>query len=263
VGAYVAVDLVRREIVLSIRGSINARNFVTDMDFSWAPCDFVHKCKLHKGFLKAWREMEGLVRPALEAASSRNPGFRVVATGHSLGGAVATIGGAHLRRDGFPVEIYSFGSPRVGNDHWANWMTAQKGGHWRVTHRQDTVPRLPPLLLGYRHVSPEYWLSGSNNGRSDSSIASVRVCPGIANTTCNGRRISFAFNSHMNYLGDVSACLRFRKGQVKGDADPEVEERLRAWGQMDQLVARSLSSGGVEVEDLDAAELRFQNGSEY
>ena len=38
-------------------------------------------------------------------------------TGHSLGGALALLGGSMMAYKGFPVsEIYTFGQPRVGND---------------------------------------------------------------------------------------------------------------------------------------------------
>ncbi len=82
----------------------------------------------------------------------------MVATGHSLGGAVATLAAAYLRAAGNAVDLYTYGSPRVGNDAFANFVSAQAGLEIRVTHLDDPVPRLPPLLFSYRHTSPEYWL---------------------------------------------------------------------------------------------------------
>lgn len=90
IGAYVAVDAVRREIVLSVRGSSSIRNFITDIMFAWQGCDFASDCKVHTGFAKSWEEIQDAAARAVRTAREQNPGFRVVATGHSLCGASPT-----------------------------------------------------------------------------------------------------------------------------------------------------------------------------
>lgn len=235
IGAYVAVDNARQEIVLSVRGSNNIRNFITDLIFAWQACDFAGNCRVHTGFAESWKEIQDAASLAITAALGQNPGFRVVATGHSLGGAVATLGAAYLRQQGLSVDLYTYGAPRVGNEDFANWMTSQPGGQWRVTHDNDPVPRLPPIFFGYRHLSPEYWLANGQDAQNDYPIGQVQKCMGIANTACNGGTFGLDVVAHLHYLTYVSACTGFPLKWKRGDpSDEELEQRLNAWSQKDQ-----------------------------
>ncbi|KAJ6440028.1 lipase [Purpureocillium lavendulum] len=237
IAGYVALDHARREIVLSLRGSNNLRNFITDVLFAWQDCDFVRECKVHTGFAKAWEEIADAATRGVNAARSSHRDYKVVITGHSLGGAVATLAGAYLRRQGLAADVYTFGSPRVGNDHFANWMTSQPGNQWRVTHRDDPVPRLPPIFIGYRHISPEYWLAGGRMDQNDYRIGDVKFCDGIANTGCNGGTFGLNIISHLHYLGETAGCAPFPlnwKRDSQGVSNEELEQRLNEWSQKDQ-----------------------------
>jgi predicted lipase len=93
-----------------------------------------------------------------------NPGFVLVVTGHSLGGAAAVFAAAILRKQYKDVTLYKFGQPRAGNKNLTEAVTAQ-GKNYCVTHTSDIVPKLPPEQLRsgggdlYLHISPEYWIS--------------------------------------------------------------------------------------------------------
>jgi hypothetical protein len=123
-----------------------------------------------------------------------------------LGGAVATIGGAFLRASGYSIDIYSYGSPRVGNTAFVNAIDAQAGSHYRVTHYNDPIPRYPPKLFGYRHTSPEFWLSTGSAMTTSYTAAEIEVCTGIANTECNDSTGSLSLPAHGYYFQPVSAC---------------------------------------------------------
>ncbi|KAG6041141.1 hypothetical protein E4U41_005865 [Claviceps citrina] len=242
IGIYVGLDQVRQEIVLSARGSDSIRNFVTDIIFFWHVCHFGSNCKVHAGFSKAWREVRDEVVGIINSARGAYPNYRVVVTGHSLGAAVAVLAAADLRKDGITVDIYTYGSPRVGNDHFSDWMDAQPGGHWRVTHGKDPIPKLPPLAFGYRHMSPEYWLSDGGY-EADYPIGMVKVCEGIASTSCNAGTSGINVGEHLHYLGDTSACfgnpLRWKRA---GFFSPELEQRLRDWSRQDQEFVKNSKS---------------------
>lgn len=96
---------------------------------------------VHLGFQRAldsvWDEVEG------ELARLTCPVFY---TGHSLGGALATL--AASRRA--PRATYTFGSPRVGNRAFARSMADAR--IYRVVDAIDLVASVPPGLLGFRHV---------------------------------------------------------------------------------------------------------------
>jgi hypothetical protein len=129
-------------------------------------------------------------------------------TGHSLGAAVATIAGAYLRKNGFPCAIYTYGSPRVGNAAFANYVTAQSGGTYRITHLDDPVPVLPSLDLGYHHTSPEYWLSDGTSTTVNYAVSDIKICTGISSTSCNAGQsgVSSDFTAHDYYFEYITVC---------------------------------------------------------
>jgi len=47
----------------------------------------------------------------------------MIVTGHSLGGAIATLAVAELISKGIQVDnLYTFGSPRVGDSNFISWF---------------------------------------------------------------------------------------------------------------------------------------------
>ncbi|CRK18047.1 hypothetical protein BN1708_012218 [Verticillium longisporum] len=229
-------DDVARTIVLTVRGSSNIRNWISNILFAFTGCtDLTANCKVHAGFNNAWREIRTPAIAAIKQASAANPNYTVVATGHSLGAAVATIGAAYLRaKESIPVTLYTYGSPRVGNDYFAKFVSAQAGAEYRVTHATDPVPRLPPIILGYRHTSVEYWLSGGGSHKVDYTVTDIRVCEGIASIGCNGGVLGLDIEAHLHYLQDTSACSP--KGMARQSAtltDTELEARLNSYVKQD------------------------------
>lgn len=84
--------------------------------------------------------------------------FNDSVTGHSLGAAIATHVTAHLIANKYKVtDLYTYGSPRVGDNKFTIWFNEQYGGitHFkaRVTHGRDPVPHLPTLDMGFLHVN--------------------------------------------------------------------------------------------------------------
>lgn len=115
---------------------------------------------VHSGFVGAFESVEPLVTQKVRELSGT--GVRVFVTGHSLGGALATLMTAHLLRlkeEGLDIDVaasYTFGSPRVGNSKFADAFTAATERHnvqvVRVRNGSDVVTSLPGLVLDYEHV---------------------------------------------------------------------------------------------------------------
>jgi hypothetical protein len=174
------------------------------------------------------------VTAAINDALASHAGYRIVATGHSLGGAVATLGAAQLRNDGHQVDIYTFGAPRVGNDVVSDYISAQAGPEFRITHLDDPVSRLPPITFGYRHTSPEYWLSGSESAGEDYPLEEIQVCVGNDNVDCNAGTSGLNIGAHSTYFGPVSECTRAATtADISAQDDEELESRLNTWVQED------------------------------
>ncbi|KAM0335621.1 hypothetical protein ACHAQA_000670 [Verticillium albo-atrum] len=234
--ALVATDDVARTIVLTVRGSANIRNWISNILFAFVGCtDLTSGCKVHTGFNNAWREIRTPAIAAIKKARAANPGYTVIATGHSLGGAVATIAAAYLRaKESVPVVLYTYGSPRVGNDRFAAFVDAQAGAEYRLTHGADPVPRLPPIILGYRHTSVEYWLQGKSSDFVDYTVGDIRVCEGGANIHCNGGSFGLDIEAHTYYLQDTSACNpKSITRQPDELTDEELEARLNEYVRQD------------------------------
>jgi hypothetical protein len=137
--------------------------------------------------------------------------YSVVLTGHSIGGAVATLAATELRTMGYKADLYTYGSPRAGNEAFAAFTTDQApglGGNYRMTHVNDPVPQLPPTWIGYQHIAPEYWLKEGNATTDEYAAGSVVVCEGVGNEECNAGTglVPIEGEAHDHYLGDIGAC---------------------------------------------------------
>lgn len=127
--------------VLVFRGTEQLiKDFLTDLEvgieqlLSDAP-------DVHNGFLKAFHSIWSAIEPELLKLSCP-----VFYTGHSLGGALATL--AASRRQ--PKALYTFGSPRVGNSAFAKSLANVP--ICRVVNGQDAVTHLPPEFLKFVHT---------------------------------------------------------------------------------------------------------------
>jgi hypothetical protein len=210
--------------------------------FSKTDCSLVSGCQVHTGFAAAWAEVSSSVLAGVTAAKAANPGYAVVATGHSLGGAVATLAAAYIRKAGTAVDLYTYASPRVGNDAFATFVTAQAGLEVRVTHVDDPVPRLPPLLFGYRHTSPEYWLSTGTATTTTYGVSDVKVCEGIANTDCNAGTSGLDVDAHNYYLGPIDGCSSGGLDFKRDVSDAELEQRLNMFTALDIQYAAAIAN---------------------
>jgi pimeloyl-ACP methyl ester carboxylesterase len=220
---------------------------------------------VHAGFLTAWKEPRTQIISAIKAARTQYPSYKLVITGHSLGGAVATLAAADLRAQGIPADLFTYGSPRTGNRQFAEFVSGQSGINARVTHTADPVPRLPPLVLTpFRHTTPEYWLSNGAARKTDYVLSDVKICEGTASTGCNAGTVpSLNIDTHLYYFVWTSQCapaLAFKKREEptspavrrwvvnkKAKRDVATDEELLQWMQQD--IEQS-----AEVEKRDAEE---------
>ena len=114
---------------------------------------------VHGGFLEAFRRVDQDIRVALPAGIVT--GRRVWLTGHSLGGALATVAAAEFK-DALPVTgIYTYGQPRLGDSAVRAFFKLHHPDRFiRFVNDHDVVPCVPP---GYQHVGRLiYFDSGGN-----------------------------------------------------------------------------------------------------
>lgn len=207
---YVGIDTVQSNIVVALRGSGSVRNWIADVNIFLSSCsDLVEDCKVHAGFKKAWDNIADETISLVRSARDANPDYQIVVTGHSLGAGVANIAAAYLRVNGLPCDLYTYGSPRAGNEQFASFVSGQaEGNEYRITHTDDPFTRLPPnswILGSYRHVTPEYWLT-QVNGSADALVSDITVCEGTNNDDCNSGTDGFDTLAHLWYFGGIAGC---------------------------------------------------------
>lgn len=95
--------------------------------------------KIHSGFDEAFSQVALEIQQFLTQDKFKDKPLFI--TGHSLGGALATIAAKKLRHEGGIASCYTFGSPRVGN---VDWATGNKAPIYRVVNAVDPVTMLPP-----------------------------------------------------------------------------------------------------------------------
>lgn len=112
---------------------------------------------VHKGFYKAlmdiWPQMKTVIR-SYRRTSDGQPDRPLWITGHSLGGALATLAVATLvEADETFHGAYTFGCPRVGDRDFARTFNVEaKSKIYRFQNNADIVTRVPARIMGYSHV---------------------------------------------------------------------------------------------------------------
>lgn len=125
-----------------IKGTASLYDVLTDLNAG------VHSSHtgfpVHQGFYYAF---DSILKELKQFVNELN-GINVIhCVGHSLGGAIATLAADWLKSNGKvpTVNLYTFGSPRVGLDFFARKCTSKLNSKniFRVCHRTDPVPMVP------------------------------------------------------------------------------------------------------------------------
>ncbi|MFN0054915.1 MAG: lipase family protein [Planctomycetales bacterium] len=113
---------------------------------------------VHRGFSESLQSLWGPVLTAVRAQQTAS-GLPVVVTGHSKGGALASLGAIRLVNEAHitPQTVYTFASPRTGDSPFAAQYNQALPVDWRFENTNDIVPHLPPtsgLLEFLAEVDP-------------------------------------------------------------------------------------------------------------
>lgn len=136
--------------VLAFRGSAQLDDWLVNLEATAE--DWPQGGRVHEGFQEAlddvWAEIESVL----------DGGTPVFYTGHSLGGALATL--AASRRP--PRALYTYGSPRVGNRRFV--ATLKGVPAFRVVNHRDVVTTLPPPMPHLRlvHAGKLHYITHDN-----------------------------------------------------------------------------------------------------
>ena len=139
-------------------GSITLKHWLLNFQASFTQFDLAPECKcsVHQGMLNAVKSVIEEVSEALLEMKEKHPDASVAVTGHSLGGALASLAATALADRGFEPRLTTFGQPRVGDWKFVRYANS-KLDYLRFVHAGDLVPTLPPTEFGYYHAGTEIW----------------------------------------------------------------------------------------------------------
>ena len=151
-------------VVLSFRGSVDSEDYASDAKAArttYMGCGSVDACGLHRGFYDVYKALAPALIQAVHLAipGAQRATTPIVVTGHSLGGALATIAAYELAVAGYLVRgVYTFGSPRVGNAAFAAAFTMAVAR--ALPNFYDDIV-LPPVTADLRRRGEEGAAQGS------------------------------------------------------------------------------------------------------
>lgn len=156
-------------VVLSFRGTEPTRieDVFTDVNFTLTDGYFGAGDRVHQGFKTALDSAWNDVTAGLSAVQTGVQPLWI--TGHSLGAALASLAAARLWDAGRrSAGVYTFGSPRVGNEAWAGGYDARlRSRTFRFVNQSDIVTRVPLWTMHYRHVGTAVYIDESGRLRVD------------------------------------------------------------------------------------------------
>lgn len=133
--------------------------------------------EVHRGFFNAYRSIDEQARQMGNYLRTLDQSPQLYITGHSLGGALATIMASRVLQDmeyrdslGEPKldlrGVYTFGSPRVGNASFVTHFNELADKHGvaigRVRNTEDLVTNTPKI--SFEHVGPMFHLTEAAPG---------------------------------------------------------------------------------------------------
>lgn len=191
------IDHGRKANIINFRGSTTFNNWIVDISLGMTNYEPIsikkgiisnmnsreyEGCKVHSGFYEAAEQTWDIVNKTIDAMCSNFSDYKTIVIGHSLGGAVSQLIGIELDLLGYRPLILSWGSPRVGNTKFVNYLDGmfdpnisyskiQEGilfGNIRHEHKGDIVPYTPPP--SYQHGGLKIYINKVDTSPSSSEI---------------------------------------------------------------------------------------------
>jgi len=127
--------------------------------------------KAHTGFWGGlnlvWKDLLAIIQEEQKTAQP------IFITGHSLGGALATLATARFRLEmDKPINgLYTFGAPRAGDRDFASAFNADfKPRAFRYVNNNDVITRVPAREMNYSHVGTFLYFDAKGELHNDLAL---------------------------------------------------------------------------------------------
>jgi triacylglycerol lipase len=150
---FVAQNNKSQNVFVTFRGTETPEDWLSNLAINqtahpWGPVE--------EGFAKLYAQCSSAIVEAVQRAGAS----KVVATGHSLGGALSTLAAADLAIKQVAVQLYSFASPRTGSPSFADTFNQKIPTAWRTVNTEDLVTTVPLSTPNLGSAKPPHGMLG-------------------------------------------------------------------------------------------------------
>lgn len=193
----------KTDLVIACRGTQPTQWNDIKADLQAMPVISETVSRVHKGFKKEVDDIWPFIKEDLIA---KQPTQDLWFCGHSLGAAMATIMASRCLHDDTvpdPIELYTYGSPRVGWQKYCNSLCIK---HHRWVNNNDIVTRVPLTIMGYKHHGEEHYMNAYGQVRNPTGWQRVKDrWRGVIMGIKKGSIDSFSDHSMTEYIKNIEA----------------------------------------------------------
>ncbi|CAB3409061.1 unnamed protein product [Caenorhabditis bovis] len=215
-----AYDTTKKILVMSFRGTNGAEQLTEEfLDVLKAKSAFFDSGKVYKYFYDAFVYIwKGGLESEMRNLKYLYPDYDLWVTGHSLGGALASLGASWVVKAGLfkpeKIKLLTVGQPRTGDYDYALWHQNTFPYSYRVVHHKDIVPHIPPQYEPdddrmYHHRT-EIWYNNNMEVGSE-----YHVCQEADGFHCSNQQLDTSNEDHMHYY-NTDLGIYGPSGCVKG-----------------------------------------------
>ena len=198
----------KTDLVIACRGTQPSEFNDIKADLKALPVMAETISRVHRGFKAEVDELWPMIQQDLLRTVNLRKTFWFC--GHSLGAAMATIMSSRCMHNinlNDPVELHTFGSPRVG---WKKYVKHLGVVHHRWRNNNDIVTTVPFAIMGYRHHGKQYYLNYKGHVRTPSALQMFKdKFRGMWLGIKQGKIDNFADHSIDEYIKHIQAHIEW------------------------------------------------------
>ncbi|MBP2110682.1 lipase family protein [Paenibacillus silagei] len=146
-----------QEIIIAWRGSISTNDWLSNMNAAQKKFKYIQEpCMTHRGFTDIYASARNAI---LSVLGTLSPEKTLYVTGHSLGGALATLCALDVAANSAftTPRLYTYGSPRVGDPDFANAFSRYVRSSYRYANLFDVTTYVPPTVYKLPKQKTKYY----------------------------------------------------------------------------------------------------------
>ncbi|WP_379129682.1 lipase family protein [Paenibacillus sp. sgz500958] len=148
-----------QEIIIAFRGTSSTTDWISDIIASQKRFKYINEhCLTHRGFTDIYTSArDGIINALTKLSTDKT----LTITGHSLGGALATLCAVDVAANTayHSPDLYTYGSPRVGDPAFAQAFSKYVRRSFRIANLFDIVTYAPPTIYKQPKRDKKYYYS--------------------------------------------------------------------------------------------------------